>query len=171
MSSFVNEYKYTPDMAGEAIRAYMRNKADRDYKMMLLLIPLAIVCTFLTRKITILLIVVGLELVLVIGLMKLAAYRTIKAEKERMQVLYPEGPPVIRFEIGKSIIFNNGKQESNVAFSDIVKILETKNLIVIILKGEMNIALGKTNFLEGSPEECLSYLETSTGIKAITYSK
>ena len=54
------------------------------------------------------------------------------------------------------------KVERHIDFTSVIKILETKKLIVLLLKGNMNIPLSKTAFIEGTWEDCLSYLKTMT---------
>lgn len=45
------------------------------------------------------------------------------------------------------------------AFSDIEDFIETKNLIVLLLKGSLTVALSKNGFKEGSAEECIAFLK------------
>ena len=141
MNHFVNEYEFTEDISEESIGCFMRDKAGKDYKFFLIFIPLSLVFAVVTKDIIFLFLALALVLVslLIIGLIKLTTYRTVKVEKERKKVLYPDGNPTFRIEIDKSIHIKNGEKENNIAFSDIVKILDTKNLIVIIFKGSLNI--------------------------------
>lgn len=169
MNHFVNEYEFTEDISEEAIGSFMRDKAGMDYKICLVFMLFSLVFAVVARDIIFLFLALALVLVslLIIGLIKLTTYRTVKVEKDRKKVLYPDGNPTFRIEIDKGIHIKNGIKENNVAFSNIEKILDTRNLIVIILKGSLNIALSKTGFLEGSPEECLSYMAASTGKKVV----
>ena len=157
MALFVNEYEYTTDIISESMAAWWGKKFRNGYISMgiCILITLGL---FLLRK-RIIYLLLGLLCVLLIVLFKVKEKRSVKLEQERMAVLYKDTVPTIRVEISEDIYVSSDKRESRVSFSDIENVVETKNLIVLFIKGSMAVALDKKGFISVTADECMDYLK------------
>lgn len=159
MTYFVNEYQYTADVSAESVIAWRRKKFRVGY----LYIPIAALIILLASvgfghfrpDVLIMEVVPLLVLVMYIRAEKIGA----KSERERIEVLYKYAVPVFHVEIGEDLHVITPRSESHVSFSDVENMVETKNLIVLMIKGRMTISLHKNGFLQGNAEECKRYLK------------
>ena len=85
--------------------------------------------------------------------------KAVKIEKERMEVTHKGIVPTLQITVAEDIHMVSPQMERHLDFTSVEKILETKNLIVLLLKGNMTITLCKTGFTEGTWENCLTYLK------------
>lgn len=157
MVLFVNEYEYTTDIISESMAAWWGKKFRNGYISMgiCILITLGL---FLLRK-RIIYLLLGLLCVLLIVLFKVKEKRSVKLEQERRAVLYKDTVPTIRIEIGEDIHVLTDKKENLISFSDVENVVETKNLIVLFVKGSMTVTLDKQGFISGNADECMNYLK------------
>ena len=79
--------------------------------------------------------------------------------------LYKNQNNKIEIKMDKNIIIKSNGNETEVEYDKVKKIIETKNLIVIILKGDMTISLKKDSFVDSTPEECKKFLEEKKKLK------
>lgn len=147
MKHFINEYKYTSDIIKEAVSAWWYWKFDKGYKALSIVILILLILSILKKNFFFLLLEI-LPLATIV-MIKLKTHLAIKLEKERVQVLFPNDAPIFHVEIGASILCKTERSNSHVSFSEIEKIIETKNLIVIMMKkGAMSVSLNKNGFIE-----------------------
>ena len=157
MSLFINEYEYTTDIISETMAVWWGRRFRNGYISMGICILLSL-GLFLLRKQSVYLLL-GLFCVLLIVLFKVKEKRAVKLEQERMKVLYKDAVPVTRVEISEDIYTSTNKRESRISFSDVENVVETKNLIILFIKGSMTLTLDKKGFISGNADECINYLK------------
>lgn len=152
-----NTYQHTPENGKEIVNAWFNYKLG---KMQILLVVLLIIdilnLVFTPSTLDFILLVV------IIGLMILYAIKrgqTIKMENDRLNVLYKEDYPTIITELTDEIHSVSPNADRMIAYSDIKKVAQSKNFIVLMMKGEMTVALHKDGFEEGTTKECLELLK------------
>lgn len=165
MKSFINEYEYAFDMISEGITAcwYKKYNIKRGYLLAgVLFLLLILVCLYEKRWEFLALELLPLLLILLFHNKVKAA---VKLEQERMKVIFPDCAPILRVEIGEDICMVTPKAETHVQFSDMENIIETKNLIILMVKGMMTVTLDKRGFKQGNVEECMAYLNEHANIR------
>ena len=159
MKSFINEYEYTFDIISEGITAYWHKKYNikRGYLLSgILFLLLLLVCLYEKRWGFLALELLPLLLILFFhNKVKVA----VKLEQERMKVIFLDNTPLLRVEIGEDICMITPTAETHVQFSDIENIIETKNLIILMVKGMMTVTLDKIGFKQGNADECIQYIK------------
>ena len=90
-------------------------------------------------------------------------WNAIKIEKERYQVNYRNTVPLMHIEIGQDILYRIEDKEKHLSLSDIKKVLETPDMIVICLRGNLILPVKKTGFIQGDVEHCVKYLRSQIG--------
>ena len=160
---FVNECVYTPDVVAEAIGAWWDRRLKADIWKFILGFILILAGSLLLQNYYLLL----LELfpLTVILLYKRKGRQSVRNEMDRLKMVFREGPPVYHVEIGEDIHYKTPKSENRVLFSELLDVRETKNLIVLFLKGSQTLTLSKEGFREGTWTECMEYLKTRTAKK------
>ena len=124
---------------------------------MCILIVALIVVFFITAKIKWLLI--SLICLLPIILLSVKKRIAIKTELERMDVVYKRTPLFIKVIFDNNIRLSTSQGERSIELNAIESYVETKNLIVLMVKGSMTIAFSKKGFTEGTYEEFLQKLK------------
>ena len=157
MALFVNEYEYTTDIISESIAAWWGKKYRNGYISMGICTLLALGLFLLIKDSVYLLL--GLLCMLLIVLFKVKEKRAIKLQQERFKVLYKDAIPITRVEISEDIYTSTNERESRISFSDVENVVETKNLIVLFVKGSMTVTLDKQGFISGNADECMNYLK------------
>ena len=85
----------------------------------------------------------------------------IKVESERMSIMYGKTEVETIVELYDNIkMITESKNEREISYDHIITYKETKNLIVIILKGRMLIPLSKDGFIDGDVESCKKLLNS-----------
>ena len=87
--------------------------------------------------------------ILLLLLIRVKVSRAIKIEKERYQVNYRNTVPLMHIEIGQDILYRIEDKEKHLSLSDIKKVLETPDMIVICLRGNLILPVKKTGFIQG----------------------
>jgi len=154
---FVNEYEYNSDFVKEAITAWWNTKFKKSLITMCTLMIILIVIFLITMKIKWLLI--SLICLLPIILLSLKKKIAIKTELERMDVVYKGEPLFIKVIFDNNIRLSTSQGERSVELNAIESFVETKNLIVLMVKGSMTIAFSKAGFTEGTCEEFLQKIK------------
>lgn len=163
MSYFVNEYQYTADIIAESNIAWRRRKHIIGYicipVMVLFILLCSIVAGHFIPKI------LALEVVpLFLSVQYIRAEKiSVKTERERIEVLFGSTAPVLRVEIGEDVRMISSRNDSHVSFSDVENMVETKNLIVLMIKGSITVSLHKNGFRQGNVNECKRYLKEMIG--------
>lgn len=154
---FVNEYEYNRKIVEESLRSWWNKKFKNNYVIIGMVIIILIILFLMTFNIHWLLLTIILFLpILLVELKKRIA---IKTELDRLSVVYKEKIPVIKVIIDKDIKLITSNSEKSIEFSSIESFTETKNLIVLMIKGSMTVPLSKKGFIEGTYEDFLTYLK------------
>ena len=69
----------------------------------------------------------------------------------------------MHIEIGQDILYRIEDKEKHLSLSDIKKVLETTDMIVICLRGNLILPIKKTGFIQGDAEHCIKYLRSQIG--------
>ena len=69
----------------------------------------------------------------------------------------------MHIEIGQDILYRIEDKEKHLSLSDIKKVLETPDMIVICLRGNLILPAKKTGFIQGDEEHCVKYLRSQIG--------
>lgn len=159
MKTFVNEYEYTFDVISESISAWWRRKYNfkKGCINSVLLALLILLISLYTEQWMLFVALIPLPLLYIIFIfqkMKIA----VKLEQEKIKVIFPDGIPILQVEIDEDICMITPKSETHVQFSDIEDIIETKNLIILMVKGMMTVTLAKRGFKQGNAGGCIDYL-------------
>lgn len=156
MQHFVNEYEYTPDILKESVGAWWDRRFRGGYRSMLAVFILIAVLSIVMKRPVLLL--AELAPLFVIVLFRLKKRKAIQIEQERVDILFPGLPASYRVEVGEDISVTSSKGNNRIQFSDVENYIETKNLIILFLKGSMTLALDKKGFREGTKEAFMSLL-------------
>lgn len=157
MQQFKNEYEYTDELIKESITAWWEWRIKKQ-KIMFYICIVFFGIWFVVQKQVMYLI----PAILGVGgliLIKFRIRNEVKMEKQRARVMYPNKIPHISVEIGEDLKLSSGDNTRHLKISDIENYKETKNLIVLFLKGKMTIALSKQGFVEGTPQEMIAFLK------------
>lgn len=159
MEPFINEYEYTFDVISEGITACWHNKYNlrKGYVLSGILFLLILFVCLYEKKWGFLAIEL-LPLLLILFFYNKVNV-AVNLEQERMKVIFPDSAPVLRVEIGEDICMITPKAETLVQFSDVEDIIETKNLIVLMIKGMMTVMLDKRGFKQGDANQCMKYIK------------
>ena len=163
MESFINEYEYTHDVISEGISAWWHKKYNFKKGCLLcsILFLLILLLSLYEKRWELLALELlpSLILMLMIPLLHKKVKLAVQSEQERMRIIFPDGIPVIQVEIGEDICMITPKAETRVRFSDVEDVIETKNLIVLIIKGMMTVMLDKRGFQQGNADECMRFIK------------
>ena len=69
----------------------------------------------------------------------------------------------MHIEIGQDILYRIEDKEKCLSLSDIKKVLETPDMIVICLRRNLILPVKKTGFIQGDSEHCIKYLRSQIG--------
>lgn len=168
MDYFVNEYRNTDEIIAECVTAQVRRRSVVLYIAIgcyilwtLYMIAMDIyfgafsIYTVLSyyKLMTIIL------TVLLIWLCIRRKNRAVRMQQERIRVFYKDTIPVYRIEIGEDIHMTTLGSEKNISFSDVMKLIETKNLMILMVRGNLSVTLVKNGFIQGDAEGCKAYLK------------
>lgn len=159
MNYFMNEHQYTADVIAESVIAWRRKKFIIGYMCIPVMVIFVLLCSIVSGHFIPK--ILALEVVpLFLSVQYIRAEKTsVKAERERIEVFFGSTAPVYRVEIGEDVRMISTRNDSHVSFSDVENMVETKNLIVLMIKGSMTVPLHKNGFLEGNADECKRYLK------------
>lgn len=167
MNYFVNEYQYTDEIISECITAQVRRRSIVLYiataffilyAFLLILLPCIYVGAFIFNGLSSEELMVILLPMMLIWLCVRRKNRAIKLSQERIRVLFKNTVPIYRIEIGEDIHMSSSRSESNISFSDVVKMIETENLIILMIRGNLTTILDKRGFKQGEADACKRYL-------------
>ncbi len=85
--------------------------------------------------------------------------KTIKLEIERMRIRYGDEPQYMNIEINDQINIAVKENTMNIPFDKVIKHFQTKEFVMVKVKGKMVVILKKDSFVQGSYEECLALLD------------
>jgi len=160
----VNKYTNTKEIVKEYQKAWWSNRYRKEIIVMFVvfLIGIFMLVTQIAQKN-----VKFISLLAFIGLpiMYFVMYfykkqNAFKLEAKRFKETYKDAKSremKIRFDDVIKVTTN--KNKTKVSYNKIKKYIETKNLIVLLLEGDMTIALKKDSFVNGTEEECKKVLD------------
>lgn len=154
---YINEYTYSEEMIRESLLAKWYNKNKKTYVIIAAFIVIMLIMAIVKTN-WIFLIFVALFLALG-AFYELIKRRIVKNDLEKAKILYENGTVSIRVEIADAIRAKSESNEKEILFSDVEKVIQSRNLILIILKGGMTFTLSKDGFQEGTAEDCFNYLK------------
>lgn len=156
MQRFVNEYEYTQDILEESIGVWWDRKFRDGYCTMFVVFILIAVLSIVLRRPVFLL----FEFCPLFGitLFRFNRKKAIQIERERMDILFRGLPISYRVEVGEDIFTISPKNTNRIQFSDVENYTETRNLIVLFIRGSMTLPLVKNGFKEGTKEDFMSLL-------------
>lgn len=156
MQHFVNEYEYTSDVVKESVGAWWDCKLKAGYRAMLAVFILIAALSIAMRQPVVLL--AELAPLFITVLFQLKKKKAVQMEQERVNILFRGSSLSYHVEVGEDISVTSSKGNHRISFSDVESYIETKNLIVLFLKGSMTLALDKKGFREGAKEDFMSLL-------------
>lgn len=157
VEKFINEYTYSEEMIRESLLAKWYDKNKKVYIAIAAFIIVMLVMAAVKQN-WIFLIFVALFIALG-AFYELIKKRIVNEDVEKAQELYANGATSIRVEISDVIRAKSASNEKEIQYSDVTKLINSKNLILIVLKGGTTFTLSKDGFISGDAAECLQYLK------------
>lgn len=157
-----NEYKYTKEIIEEYEKAWWNNyfKQFKIYAFVLLILGIIILIYGIFNHINI---TFGIALIVfsftLIILLYLKRKQAINLEIKRYNVLHGSKEKTMVVELDDTIKCSlDNESKSDISYDKVKGIIESDNLIILLLDGNMIIALKKDSFTVGSYEECKKFL-------------
>lgn len=161
---FISEFQYTEECIPEYLKRWWNEKLIISY-ILTALVFLYFLAMLIIRRNFIYLFLEFLPALLLL-LIRIKVARAVKVEKERYQVNYGNSAPLMHIEIGQDILHRVEGKESKLSLADVKKVLETSNMIVICLRGNLVLPVKKTGFIQGDADHCLRYLRNQIGSRS-----
>ena len=160
----VNKYTNTKEIVKEYQKAWWNNRYRKEIIVMLvvLLIGLFTLTTQVIKKdIRIMSLIAFIVLpIMYFGMYFYKKQIAFKKEEERFEQMYKNVKNrEIKIRFDDVIKVTTNKNTTEVSYNKIKKYIETKNLIVLLVEGDMTIALKKDSFANGTEEECKKVLD------------
>lgn len=168
MNYFVNEYRNTNEIISECVTAQVHRRSIVLYVAIgcyalwaLYMIAMDIyfgafsIYTLLSSYELMVIILTALLIWLCIR----RKNRAVRTQQERIRVFFKDEIPVYRIEIGEDIHMTTLGSERSISFSDVRKMIETKNLMILLVRGNLAVTLDKRGFVLGDADECRQYLK------------
>lgn len=125
-----------------------------------LLIIINCVVKFMKHDIGALTIVNVAAPVFLVGVLIAKLEKVIRLNRQRMQVMYGKSDCECMVELKDLILMTTeNKNQREISYQHILKHIETKNLIILILEGRMFIPLDKNGFIEGDVESFMKFID------------
>lgn len=168
MNYFVNEYRNTDETIAECVTAQVRRRSvvlyiAIGYNILWALYMIAMDIYFGAFSIYTVLSSYELTTITVTALLIWLCIRrekrAVRMQQERSRVFFKDAIPVYRIEIGEDIHMTTLGSERNLSFSDVRKLIETKNLMILLVRGNLAVSLDKRGFVQGDTDECRQYLK------------
>ncbi len=98
--------------------------------------------------------------VILVGVLIVKLEKVIKLNQRRMQVMYGKSDCECIVEFSDVIIITTeNKNQREISYNHILRYIETKNLIILIIDGRMFVPLDKNGFIEGDAESCKRFID------------
>lgn len=153
---FVNEYKLTEDILCETMSTWFDRKHKKEKYILYCLGVIMGVFSVISQDIAF--IVLTVLVVVAIVMLFINRRQGLQLEKERAKAFCESSSPIMKIELDDKICVSTATGSKDVAYSMVKHIVESKNLIVLILRDEMTIALKKDSFIQGDADACIEYL-------------
>lgn len=160
----VNKYTNTKEIVKEYQKAWWNNRYRKEIIVMIIVLLLGIFMLanqIAQKNIRIM----SLVAFIVLPIMYFAIYfykkqKAFKLEAKRFEKTYKDVKNrEIKIRFDDVIKVTTNKNTTEVSYEKIKKYIETKNLIVLLVEGDMTIALKKDAFINGTEEECKKVLD------------
>ncbi|NNJ30534.1 YcxB family protein [Lacrimispora defluvii] len=149
----MKEYHYA------VMRDYYR-KLIIPFLIVYLLIIINFVMKFMKHDIGTLTIFYVAAPVFLAGVLIAKLEKVIRLNQRRMQVIYGKSDCECMVEFKDLImITTENKNQREISYQDILKYIETKNLIILIFDGRIFIPLDKNGFIEGDVESFREFID------------
>ncbi|MFW6677447.1 YcxB family protein [Lacrimispora sp. AGF001] len=125
-----------------------------------LLIIINFVMRFMKHDIGVLTIFNMVAPVFLAGVLIAKLEKVIQLNQRRMQVMYGKYGCECMVEFNDLILITTeNKNQREISYQHILKHIETKNLIILIIEGRMFIPLDKKGFMEGDAESFIKFID------------
>ena len=161
----VNKYTNTKEIVQEYQKAWWSNRYKKEIIIMIIALVIGIIM-LVTQLIQDNLRIMSLLAFIVLPIMYFPMYFykkkiAFKLEQERFDKIYKDSKNAeIKVRFDDVIKVTTNKNTIEVPYEKIKKYIETKNLIVLLLEGDMTIALKKDSFVNGTEEEFKNMLDS-----------
>ncbi len=155
---FVNEFDYDDEAISEVMRYYV----TRTYLTRLVIfevILVAVLAIILRMNLATTVVLAVFVILLCVVSYAIVSRMSIRREQQRLQLLSPDKSIRHHIEIsGDKVLAVSANRKITLGLSDIKKIGQTSNYIIITVKGALIVPLRKDGFIVGDADDCLSYL-------------
>ena len=160
----VNKYTNTKEIVKEYQKAWWNNRYKKEIIVMIivLLIGIFMLVTQIAQKnIKIMSLLAFIVLpTLYFGMYFYKKQRAFRLEAKRFKETYKDAESrEIKIRFDDVIKVTTNKNTIDISYGKIKKYVETKNLIVLLIEGDMTITLKKDSFVNGTEEECKKILD------------
>ena len=98
--------------------------------------------------------------IIFVGMQIMNLEKVIKLNQQRSKVMYGKSDCECIVEFSDVIMMTaENKTQPEILYKHIIKYIETKNLIILILDGRMLVPLDKNGFIEGDAESCKKFID------------
>lgn len=160
----VNKYTNTKEIVKEYQKAWWDYRYKKEIIIMFIVLIIGIimlVAQLLENRFKLMSVLSFIILpIMYFGMYLYKKKRAFKMEKERFNEIYKDvknKEVTIRFD--NVIKVTTNKNTTEVSYDKIKKYVDTKNLIVLLLKEDTTIALKKDSFVNGTEKECKKILD------------
>lgn len=167
----INRYNYTKDIIREYQNAWWKNEFKIGNISMIATFIIAILLLIQRiQKGTVNIYAIFLVVmpILYFIMLPIKKNKAVKTEINRYNETYKNIDNIIEIKLNKKndkIELKTAGGKTQVTYDKIKKYIETKNLIILLLKGDMTISLKKDAFVDGSEEECKNLLKEKIKFK------
>lgn len=160
----VNKYTNTKEIVKEYQKAWWTNRYKKEIVVMVIVLSIGIfmlVTQIMQKNVRFMSLVAFIALpIMYFGMYFYKKQKAFRMEAKRFEETYKDVKNrEIKIRFDDVIKVTTNKNETQVSYDKIKKYIETKNLIVLLLEGDMTIALKKDSFVNGTEEECKKVLD------------
>lgn len=87
-------------------------------------------------------------------------YRVIKLEIKRNRIKYGDEPQYMNIEFKDEIIISAKENTMSIPYDKVLKYNQTYEFIIVRIKAKMVVILKKDSFVEGTCDECFTFLNS-----------
>ena len=163
-----NKYKYTKEIIKEYQNAWWNSEFRVGNISMVVTTFIAIgllVQAIHNKSIGVYTVLLLLMPVLYFIMFPIRKKKAIKVEMDKYSRMYENTDNTIKIALDDKIQIKTAGGKTEVTYDRIKKYIETKNLIILLLKGDMTISLKKDSFTKGTEEECKKLLKEKIKFK------
>lgn len=161
----VNKYINTKEIVKEYQKAWWNDRYRKEIIIMIIVL-LTGIFMLMTQIIQKNMKIMSLLAFIILPIMYFAMYfykkqRAFKIEEKSFDKTYKDVKNrEIKIRFDDVIKVTTNRNASEISYDKIKKYIETKNLIVLLVEGDMTIALKKDSFINGTEQECKKILDS-----------